>query len=162
MDTRIVQAVAPHQAIARALEDLDGFDEVVLDCPPALGHVVVAALSAADVALIPVAAHAMELDGLAAVHRTVDAVTRRVNPSLRRRVLACRVDRRTRLAHEIVSVLRERLGGEVLEAVVRENVRLAEAPSHGQAITVYAPTSSGAEDYRAVATELLGVEAARV
>jgi chromosome partitioning protein len=72
------------------------------------------------------------------------------------------VDRRTRLAHEIVSVLRERLGGEVLEVVVRENVRLAEAPSHGKAITAYAPSSSGAEDYRAVAAELLSLEAARV
>jgi chromosome partitioning protein len=158
VDVRIAQTVATHQAIGRALEGLDGFDEVVLDCPPALGHVVVAALAAADTALIPVAAHAMELDGLAAVYRTVDAVTRRVNPALRRRVLACRVDRRTRLALEVVSVMRRRLNGEVLQAVVRENVRLAEAPSHGQAITVYAPDSTGAVDYRAVAQELATVE----
>lgn len=160
--TRIAETIAPHHAISAALEGLEGCDDVVLDCPPALGHVVVSALAAADTALIPVAAHAMELDGLAAVYGTVDAVRRRVNPRLRRSVLACRVDRRTRLAHEVVSTLRAALADEVLDAVVRENVRLAEAPSHGQAITSYAPSSTGADDYRAVAAELLAKDRARV
>jgi cellulose biosynthesis protein BcsQ len=74
----------------------EDFDVVVLDCPPTLGHVVIAALAAADEALVPVAAHAMELDGLAAVHRSITTVQRRINPNLRLRVLACRVDHRAR------------------------------------------------------------------
>ncbi|MBA2576675.1 MAG: ParA family protein [Euzebyaceae bacterium] len=105
----------------------EDFDVVVLDCPPTLGHVVIAALAAADEALVPVAAHAMELDGLAAVHRSITTVQRRINPNLRLRVLACRVDHRAR-ATEVVDALRARPGEAVLSTVVRENVRVADAP----------------------------------
>ena len=105
----------------------EDFDVVGLDCPPTLGHVVIAALAAADEALVPVAAHAMELDGLAAVHRSITTVQRRINPNLRLRVLACRVDHRAR-ATEVVDALPARPGEAVLSTVVRENVRVAEAP----------------------------------
>jgi chromosome partitioning protein len=91
---------------------------------------------------------------------TAYAVTQRINPQLERAVLACRVDGRTRLAREVVAALRARLPEDVLQEVVRENVRLAEAPSHGQPITVYAPTSAGAQDYRVVAAALAAKEAA--
>ncbi len=102
----------------------------------------------------------MELDGLAAVYRTIQIVTRRINPELKPVVLACRLDGRTRLAREVVATLRARLPDDVLENVVRENVRLAEAPSHRQPITVYAPASTGAQDYRAVAATLTAREMA--
>jgi chromosome partitioning protein len=69
-------------------------------------------------------------------------------------ILACRVDVRTRLSHEVVDRLRERFGPLVFETVIRASVRLAEAPSHHQPITIYAPDSSGAEDYRTAAREL--------
>ncbi len=160
IDTRVAHTVDSHHALRRALKGLHEYHEVLLDCPPALGHIVISALAAADRALIPVAAHAMELDGLAAIYRTIHAVTRRINPQLERVVLACRVDGRTRLAREVVATLRARLPDDVLREVVRENVRLAEAPSHRQPITVYAPTSAGAEDYRAVAVALAATEAA--
>lgn len=156
-DLAIADAVDVHQALRRALPPADAFDFVLIDCPPALGHVVIAALAAADEVLVPVAAHAMELDGLAAVHRTVMTVRRRMNPHLSLRVLACRVDARTRLAGEVVKTLRDRLGDAVLATVVRENVRVAEAPSHQQSVLTYAPTSAGAQDYRAVARELTEV-----
>lgn len=153
-DTGIANAIDPHHALRRALYPREAFDVVVFDCPPALGHVVVAALIAADEALVPVAAHAMELDGLAAMHRTVTVVQDRINPGLRFRVLACRVDARTRLAGEVVDTLRSKLDGAVLSTVVRENVRVAEAPSHQRPVLGYAPTSAAAQDYRAVAAEL--------
>lgn len=101
----------------------------------------------------------MDLDGLAAVHRRITTVHRRINPNLRLRVLACRVDHRTRLATEVVDTLRARLGEAVLSTVVRENVRVAEAPSHELPVLGYAPTSAGGQDYRAVAVELTGVMA---
>ncbi len=75
------------------------------------------------------------------------------------RVLACRVDHRARLAGEVVATLRERLGPAVLTAVIRENVRVAEAPSHGLPALGYAPRSAGAQDYRAAAAELVEVRA---
>jgi chromosome partitioning protein len=86
----------------------------------------------------------------------VERVRERLNPDLRlSAVLACRVDTRTRHAQDVVELLRNRFGSLVFEAVVRENVRLAEAPSFLKPVTLYAPGSSGAEDYRAVAGELL-------
>jgi chromosome partitioning protein len=153
-DVAVAHAVDVHHALRRALPPPGRFDRVVLDCPPALGHVVIAALAAADMALVPVAAHAMELDGLAAAHRTITTVRQRINPDLALRVLACRVDHRTRLAGEVVATLRERLGAAVLTEVIRENVRVAEAPSHGLPVLGYAPRSAGAQDYRAAAAEL--------
>jgi chromosome partitioning protein len=70
-------------------------------------------------------------------------------------IVACRVDGRTRLSEEVVDTLRERFGKDVFRAVVRENVRLAEAPSFAQSIFDYDPRSTGAEDYEAVGKELL-------
>lgn len=156
-DLAIAHTVDVHHSLRRALPAGDAYDWVLFDCPPALGHVVIAALAAADEVLVPVAAHAMELDGLAAVHRTITTVRQRINPDLTMRVLACRVDGRTRLAREVVEALRARLGTDVMRAVVRENVRVAEAPSHEQPVVAYAPASTGAADYRAVAAELTGV-----
>jgi chromosome partitioning protein len=156
-DTAVAQAIDPHHALRRAIPEGGRYDYLLFDCPPALGHVVIAALAAAEQLLIPVAAHAMELDGLAAVHRTAEAVRSRMNPALELRVLACRVDARTRLAGEVVEALRSRLGPAVLSTVVRENVRVAEAPSHEQPVLSYAPLSAGAQDDRAVAAELEAV-----
>jgi chromosome partitioning protein len=153
-DTAIAHAVDVHHALRRALPSGALFEFVLIDCPPALGHVVIAALAAADEVLVPVAAHAMELDGLAAVHRTITTVRQRINPDLQLRVLPCRVDGRTRLAKEVVATLRDRLGQDVMPCEVRENVKIAEAPSHEQPINLYAPSCAAAHDYRAVAAVL--------
>lgn len=154
-DTALAEVVDVHQALRRALPPRDVYDVVLIDTPPALGHVVIASLAAADVVLVPVAAHALELDGLAAIHRTACTVQRRINPDLRLQVLACRVDGRTRLAREVVDTLRGRLEDAVLATVIRENVRVAEAYSYEQPVLAYAPASAAAQDYRAVAAELL-------
>ncbi len=83
---------------------------------------------------------------------------KRLNPGLRvAGVLACRLDARTNHGPEIVAKLRGRFP-ETYRTVIRENVRLAECPSMGEPITSYAPTSAGAEDYRALAAEVIGQE----
>lgn len=131
---------------------------VLCDCPPSLGLLSLSALVACREAFVPVEAHVMALAGLAGLWQTVERVQARLNPELHvSGVLACRVDARTNLSREVVSKLRERFGPLVLETVVRENVRLAEAPSYHQPITVYAPDSPGAADYRAVAREFLAL-----
>ena len=132
------------------------YDVVLVDTPPTLGILTVGALVAADEVLVPVEAHVMALNGLAQLLQTVEAVRDRLNEDLRLLgIVACRVDARTRHAQDVTEELRKRFPAETFKTVVRENVRLAEAPSFGQPVTVYDTRSTGAEDYRALADEVL-------
>lgn len=132
------------------------WDFLLVDCPPALGLLVVSSLVACREVFVPVEASTMALGGLARLVQTVDRVRERLNPGLRlAHILAVRVDSRTNLARDVVDRLRERFGDLVLETVVRESVRFREAWSFGKPITTYDPRGTGAEDYRAVSHELL-------
>ncbi len=132
------------------------WDFLLMDCAPTLGLLTVSALAAAQRVLVPVECHVMALHGLAQLARTVEVVKERLNPKVSvSAILLCRVDGRTRHSLEVAHTLRHRFGKRVLTSVVRENVRLAEAPSFALPITTYAPKSRGAEDYRSVAAELL-------
>jgi chromosome partitioning protein len=147
--------------LGRHLEALEPetWDYVMMDCPPNLGALTVNALAAAREVLIPVETHVLPLHGLAQLLETIEVVRERLNPELEvSGILACRVDRRTRLAREIVEDLRERFGDLVYETVIRENVRLAECPSFGKPILQYARRSAGAEDFRALASEVIAEE----
>jgi chromosome partitioning protein len=96
----------------------------------------------------------MPLAGLVALTQTIDTIKLRLNRRLRLSgVLACQVDRRTALSREIVDSLRERFGDVVMQTMIRESVRVAEAPGHRLPVTLYAPDSSAAADYRAAAAE---------
>jgi chromosome partitioning protein len=131
------------------------WDVVFIDCPPSTGLLSVAALVACQGVLVPVEASSMGLDGLASLIGTVERVRTRLNPELYiAALLACRVTR-TNLARDVVASLRERFGDLVLPTVIRESVRLQEAPSFAQPITAYDPEGRGAEDYRAAAGDLL-------
>jgi chromosome partitioning protein len=141
--------------LRQAVEELppDGWDYILMDCPPALGLLCYSAL-AADEALIPVQTRVMPLAGLVALNQTIDTVKLRLNRRLRlSAVLASQVDKRTALSREIVDSLRERFGDVVMQTMIRESVRVAEAPGHRLPVTIYAPDSSVAEDYRAAAAE---------
>jgi len=139
----------------------DAYDYVLIDCPPTLGVLTVNALTAVREVLVPVASHVMSLQGLAQLVQTVELVRKRLNPEIRiSGIVACRLDQRTNHGPEIVAKLRARFP-ETLATTVRENIRLAECPSMGEPITAYSPNSSGAEDYRALATEIIQQEAGR-
>lgn len=132
------------------------WDVVLVDCPPSLGFLSIAALVACRDVLVPVEARVMALAGVASLVQTVERVRERLNPELSiNAILACRVDTRTNLSRDVVEQLRKRFGHLVLQTVIRENVRLAEAPSFGKPITTYAGESAGSEDYRAAAGELV-------
>jgi chromosome partitioning protein len=134
----------------------DRWDFVFVDCPPSLGVLAVSALAACREVFVPVEASTLALAGLAGLVQTVERVRERLNPDLEvSAVLVCRVDSRTNLSRDIVDRLRERFGGLVLKTTIRESVRLREAPSFSKPVTLYAPRSPGAEDYRAAAAELL-------
>lgn len=142
---------------SKALNRLpEGWDYVLVDCPPALGLLTISALAAVDEVLVPVELSPMALAGVARLSETVELVRSRLNERLElAHLVACRVDTRTNLSRDIVAALRQRFGPKVLAAVVRETVRLREAWSYGEPITVYDPHGAGAEDYRAIAAELL-------
>ena len=153
--------VGTETLLKRAIGKLKNYDYVILDCPPSLGLLTINALTAARELLIPVEAHVLALAGLAQLLETMEKVKERLNPTLAiAGILACRVDHRTRHAQDIEEQLRKRFGRQVYAATIRENIRLAEAPSFGQAILQYDPNSSGAADYRALATLVIKQEKA--
>jgi chromosome partitioning protein len=130
------------------------FDLVLIDCPPSLGLLSLNALVASSEVLVPVQAEFFALAGIARLVEVVQLVQRRLNPGLRiSGIIACKVDRRPRLSQEVIDEIRRHFPDVLFETVIRPNVKLAEAPSHGQSVLKYAPESHGAEDYRAAARE---------
>lgn len=131
------------------------FDYVVIDCPPALSMLTINALCAATDIIVPVAAEFLALEGMTQLLNTLNLVRSTFgNPLEVRGILLTRFDARQTICREI----RDRLRAYELplfETVIRENVRLKEAPSHGRSIFDYAPSSYGASDYAALAEELL-------
>jgi chromosome partitioning protein len=134
----------------------DAYSYVFLDCPPSLGPLTVNALAAADRVLVPVQAEYFALEGLSEILRSIDLVRTRLNPRLELGgVLLTMVDRRTRLAADVVAEVRRHLGEQVFRTSVPRAVRVAEAPSHGLPLTVYDRHSSAADAYWKVAMELV-------
>lgn len=155
---RVLAAEVGAEAIVRRkLKPLSSeYDVALIDTAPSLSLLTLNALGAADELLVPVEAHVLALNGLAQLMQTVETVQERLNDRLEvLGLVACRVDARTRHAVEVVEELRKRFPEETFKTVVRESVRLAEAPSFGQSIFQYAPDTAGAEDYRALAAEIL-------
>ena len=135
------------------------WDYILLDCPPSLGILTLNALAATQEVLVTVEAHVLALYGLSGLLQTIETVRERLNPSLEvSGILACRVDTRNRLTQEVVNTLRKHFGELVFEIVIRNNVRLAEAPSFGLPITQYDTSSIGAADYRSLAKEVIKQE----
>lgn len=140
----------------RAMDRLPAlWDVVLIDCPPTLGYLAIAPLSVCQEVLIPVEARVLAMAGLTGVLETMDRVRRRLNPGLRLAgVVACRVNR-TSHARAIVARLEEQFPESFMTTTVRENIRLSEAPSFHLPITLFAPGSTGASDYRDLARELM-------
>ncbi len=149
------------------------FDYILLDCPPSLGVLTINALSAVQDVFLPLQPHFLALHGLSKLMQTVGVVASRLNPELKMAgVVLCLYESGTRLASEVTSDVEEyfcrlRDQGPVWENVrlfdsrIRRNIRLAEAPSYGQSIFGYDRTSRGAEDYQALAGEVLAYYAGR-
>jgi chromosome partitioning protein len=142
--------------LAQALEHAEGFDFVLLDCPPSLGPLTVNALAAADRVVVPVQAEYYALEGLAQLVQSINLIKTRLNPRLEiAGVLLTMADGRTRLSADVEAEVRRHFGELVFDAVVPRSVRVAEAPSHGLPVTHYDRRSRGAEAYWKVAMELV-------
>jgi chromosome partitioning protein len=140
------------------------FDFVLFDCPPSLGVLSANALVAADWVVIPMQAEYLSLQGMAKLLEVIQLVQKRLNPRLRIAcVLPCMVDARTNLSSEVLREIDTHFGALLTRTRIRNNVKLAEAPSFGRTIFEHAPDSNGARDYEAFAHEFLvmiGVAAA--
>jgi len=142
--------------LAESLAAADGFDFVLLDCPPSLGPLTVNALAAADRVIVPVQTEYYALEGLAQLVQSINLIKTRLNPRLEiAGVLLTMADGRTRLSADVEAEVRRHFGELVFAAVVPRSVRVAEAPSHGVPVTHYDRRSRGAEAYWKVAMELV-------
>jgi len=137
----------------------DRWDYVLMDCPPSLGLLALNALVAADEVFVPIQSEFFALQGLGKLLEVVDLVHRRLNPGLRiSGMVSCRHDSSTNLGRQVMADINEHFGDVLLKTVVRRNVKLAEAPSHGKTIFEYDPESRGALDYLTLAREVLGAD----
>lgn len=130
-------------------------DYVLFDCPPSLGLLTVNALAASDEVFVPLQTEFLALRGVGKLQELVSLVRRRLNPRLEITGILPTLSRTgTLLAREVQEVIDRIFGDKVFQTRIRSNVRLAEAPSHGQSILDYAPSSKGAADYLALAAEV--------
>ena len=137
----------------------DRWDFVLMDCPPSLGLLALNALVAADEVFVPIQSEFFALQGLGKLLEVVDLVHRRLNPGLRiSGMVSCRHDPSTNLGRQVMADIGKHFGDVLFGTVVRRNVKLAEAPSHGQTIFEYDAESRGALDYLALAREVLGAQ----
>lgn len=138
------------------LRESGEYTYILLDCPPSLGLITLNALTAADTLLVPLQCEYYALEGLSVITDMVLTLQESSNPDLRLDgILFTMFDTRTNLSKDVVDEVRRHFADAVYESVVPRNVRLSEAPSHGQSIFGYAPVSSGAAAYLELAREFI-------
>ncbi len=157
-EVELVNMLARENQLRNALVALEAnYDYVLVDCPPSLGLLTINGLVAArEGVIIPVQCEYLALEGLGQLTNTITRVRSALHPGLRVRGLVMTMfDARASLSAQVVAEVAKHFPGKVFKAIIPRSVRLAEAPSHGLPISVYAPTSPGALAYRALAEELL-------
>ena len=156
-EIQLVNEVGREQTLGRALRPvLDRYDYVLIDCQPSLGLLTVNALACSDGVIIPTECEFFSLRGLALLTDTVDKVHERLNPKLSiSGIVVTRFDTRTVNAREVMSRVMERFGDLVFDTVITRTVRFPETSVAGEPITSWAPKSTGAQQYRALAREVI-------
>lgn len=133
----------------------DQFDYILIDCPPSLGVLTLNGLAAADEVLIPLQCEYFALEGLSLILQTIQLVQKGMNPRLRiAGILFTMYDSRTKLAQDVVQQVSSYFKDRVFSTIIPRNVRLSEAPSHGQPICLYDPACVGAKSYQRLAAEV--------
>jgi chromosome partitioning protein len=160
-EIELVPAFSRELRLRRALEEIrHDYDYLLIDCPPSLGLLTVNGLAAASEVLVPIQCEYYALEGLGQLLRNVHLVQRNLNNGLElSTIVLVMYDARTKLAAQVVSEVREHFGDKVCRTIIPRSVRLSEAPSFGQPITVFDPTSRGAIAYRELAREVSGDDA---
>jgi chromosome partitioning protein len=156
-EIELVSAERREYRIKDALDSVrNHYDYVLLDCPPSLGLLTVNALTAADSLLIPIQSEYYALEGLSALLETLHLVQKGLNPSLHLEgIIITMFDSRNRLSHQVVEEIRAHFPAKLYSTIIRRNVRLSESPSYGKPVCLYDGNSTGAQDYRDLAKELI-------
>ncbi len=143
--------------LRKALETVRSqYDYIFIDCPPSLSLLTLNAMTAADSVLIPIQCEYYALEGVGQLMNTLQLVKKRLNPALEiEGVVLTMLDGRTNLGLQVVQEVKKYFKSRVYGAIIPRNVRLSEAPSHGEPINVYDSRSTGAEAYRALAAEFI-------
>ena len=135
----------------------DNYDYILIDCPPSLSLLTINAMTAASTVLVPIQCEYYALEGLSQLIYTINLCRRSLNPDLDiEGIVFTMYDSRTNLSQEVVENVREHVEQRIFETIIPRNVKLAEAPSYGEPITLYDERSTGAIAYRQLAKELIG------
>jgi chromosome partitioning protein len=157
-EVELVNELARELRLKKALTPLvERYDYILVDCPPSLGLLTLNGLVAAqDGLIIPVQCEYLALEGLGQLVKTINRVRSALVPELTiRGVLLTMYDGRTNLSNDVVNEVKRFFSTQVFETIIPRSVRLAEAPSFGQPVSIYAPSSTGAEAYAALAREVM-------
>lgn len=138
------------------LEIKENYEFIIIDCPPSLGILTLNSLSAADSVLIPVQCEYLALEGLGQLLNTISVVRQKLNYDLEiEGVLLTMYDQRLRLSNQVVDDVKRHFGSKVFNTIIKRNVTLSEAPSHGQPVVLYDALSTGSNNYLELAQEIL-------
>ena len=159
-EIELVPAFSREFKLKKAIHSVaEDFDYILIDCPPSLGLITINGLAAADEVLVPIQCEYYALEGLGQLLRNVQLVQSNLNETLEvSTIVLTMYDARTKLADQVATEVRAHFGARVCRNVIPRTVRISEAPSFGQPITVFDPTSRGAIAYRELAKEVSGVE----
>jgi len=157
-EIELVSAMSREYRLKGSLDRVkDKYDYILIDAPPSLGLLTINALSAATAALVPIQCEYYALEGVSQLMSTVNLVKEHLNPNLEiAGVLMTMYDARTNLSQQVVEEVRRFFGEKVFTTIIPRNVRLSEAPSHGQPIILYDPQCRGSQAYRDLAREVMG------
>ena len=157
-EVEMVNMIAREQKLETVLAEVaDDYTYIILDCPPSLGLLTLNSLTAADSVLIPIQCEYYALEGLGKLLNTIRLIQRHLNKKLQiAGVLLTMFDARLNLARQVADEVRSYFGKKVYNTAITRNVRLAEAPGHGQPIILYDIVSPGAQNYMSLAGEIIG------
>jgi chromosome partitioning protein len=159
-EIELVSKLAREHILREALKTLDNnYEFVFCDCPPSLGLLTLNALTAADAILVPMQCEYFALEGLAQLMKTIKLVQKHLNPQLEiEGIVLTMFDGRLNLSKQVAEEISQVFGSRVYKTTVARNVRLSEAPSYGQPVYVYDPSSRGAQNYRELTREFLNAQ----
>jgi len=153
----LVQMQSREYVVSKILNNIrNEYDFIMIDCPPSLGLITINSLTSADSVLIPIQCEFYALEGLTQLMNTIRLIIHHLNPKLQiEGVVMTMKDNRSNLVNQVSAEIRKFFGTKVFDSSIPRNIRLAEAPSHGESIVTYDINSKGAEAYLALAEELL-------
>ncbi|SIT87055.1 ParA family protein [Edaphobacillus lindanitolerans] len=156
-EIELVSTISREVRLKHALDEIrDDYDYIIIDCPPSLGLLTLNALTASDGLIIPVQCEYYALEGLSQLLSTIRLVQKHLNQELMiDGVLLTMFDARTNLGIQVIEEVKKYFQDKVFSTIIARNVRLSEAPSHGEPIIVYDPRSRGAEVYLELAKEVI-------